>query len=176
MPRATSPAASPATTSPAASRATPTSESNASPTADDPDATPWVVRATAAIAWLVATLALVGVAAEAGNPAQGLADVVFWVTLASGAAYLGMALCRRTRVAWLACLRIALGCGVANTVVLAVLVGCLLAGVESAAIERFAPAVGWESIAALVALAGVPWLLFFGLRGPSVRAWIAAAT
>ncbi|MEN0109214.1 MAG: hypothetical protein AAF805_00680 [Planctomycetota bacterium] len=137
-------------------------------------ATPWAVRASAAIAWLIASLALARAASEAVAPTGCVACAAGLIGFGAWAAYLGMALTRRASDAWRCCREIARFAGLVNVgLVPAVVVAALLLG-PTGVIEGL----GWQTIDSLASLAtlllvvGVaPAAVYFALGSAEARSW-----
>ncbi|MEQ8847862.1 hypothetical protein [Botrimarina sp.] len=134
---------------------------------------PWSVRGTAALAWLVATLALVGGASRWLSPDGRWSDLAFGIALASGAAYLGMALTRQATFAWDACRRIAAATGAINAITMPAF---LFAWVGGLALAPPTEAPQYHTHVILLATAVVatatPWAIYLALDGANVRRWI----
>lgn len=137
---------------------------------------PPIVRATAALAWLVAAICFMRAAVSWNQGGEQFTDAVFFLGIGGGAAYLGMALPRRVVSAWRACRQLARTAGTINMVVLpALIVACLLAvgfrlwsGVDPALPD-------WSlKLSAAVAATALPWAFYHALGDNRVRSWFCA--
>ena len=142
----------------------------------EPTAAPRTVRASAALAWLVAAVCFVRAASLWFGGVQDFADSVFFLGLGGGAAYLGLALPRRVVSAWRTCRQLAAATGTINMVVLPALVVAgglavgyrLWSGVDPALAD-------WTVKLCVAAVAtAVPWMFYHALGDDRVRSWFCA--
>lgn len=142
------------------------------------ESTPWAVRASAAIAWLIAALALTRAATEAVSPTGCVACTAGLIGFGAWAAYLGMALTRRVGDAWRCCREIARFAGLVNVgLVPAVVVAALLLE-PTGVIEGL----GWRTVDSLAAIGtlllvvGVaPAAVYFALGSTEARSWFGVS-
>jgi len=142
----------------------------------DPNTQPGAVRATSAMAWLVAGLAFLRAGALwAGEDA--VATATFFLGLGGGAAYLAMALPRRVVSAWRACRRVASAVGTINLVVLpSLVIGWAIAvGYGLWAGLDVSPAQRTQAVLAGAAATATPWAFYYALGDPRVRSWFCIA-
>lgn len=136
----------------------------------------WSVKATAALAWLVATMAIVAGGSRWLSADGRWSDLAFGIALGSGAAYLGMALTRQAVFAWDACRRIAVATGAINAITLPAF---LIAWLGSLAFPQGTATLDYHTQVLLLATAVVatatPWAIYFALDGDTVRRWIGEA-
>lgn len=142
----------------------------------DGSGTPWAVRATAALAWLLATLCFAMGGSHWLSADGTFGDLAFAVLMGTGAAYLGMSLTRKAAFAWHVCRKVALFSGAINTVTMPLF---LIAWAAGAVLTPFSvPDVSASTRAIMLLTAFIstvtPWAVFVALGDDRVRRWIDA--
>ena len=137
---------------------------------------PPAVRASAALAWLVAAFCLLRAATLWYGDVRDFADAVFFLGMGGGAAYLGMALPRRVVSAWRTCRQLAAATGTINMVVLPALVVAGGIAVGFRLWSGLDPALADWTVKLCVAgaAAALPWMFYHALGDDRVRSWFCA--
>jgi hypothetical protein len=142
----------------------------------EPIFAPPIVRATAALAWLVSAVCFIRAASLWFGGVQEFADSVFFLGLGGGAAYLGLALPRRVVSAWRTCRDLAAATGTINMVVLPALVVAGALAVGFRLYSGLDPSLAdWTVKLCVAAVAtAVPWMFYHALGDDRVRSWFCA--
>ncbi|WP_146441356.1 hypothetical protein [Botrimarina colliarenosi] len=139
-------------------------------------AAPPLVRATAALAWFVAALCCLHATTLWHSKTGEFSDVVYFLGLGGGAAYLGMTLPRRVVSAWRSCRQLAAATGTINMVILPSLVVAGMIGIGYRLWLGVDPAVAdWVTkLSAAAAATAIPWAFYHVLGDVRVRTWFCA--
>jgi hypothetical protein len=137
---------------------------------------PPVVRASAALAWLVSAFCMLRAASLWLGDVRDFADAVFFLGMGGGAAYLGMALPRRVVSAWRTCRQLAAATGTINMVVLPALVVAGGLAVGFRLWSGLDPSLADWAVKLCVAAvaAALPWMFYHALGDDRVRSWFCA--